>query len=121
MAPDPASALATLMVDRRLSLGLSVSEAAGAAGLSANKWRELEAGSSRHREETLLKVARALQLPPAVVLAAAGIEVPRSELMEGIRSGSARASGIPLEEWSDDDLDELTARIAEVRAQRARQ
>jgi transcriptional regulator with XRE-family HTH domain len=93
------SDLAEFMQARRVELGLSVVTAAKAAGLSDNKWRELESGSSRHREETLLKVARGLQVPASVVLELAGRAIPRSDVLERIRanqrSGGLRENGNP--------------------------
>lgn len=50
--------LADFIQSRRMDLGLSVQAAAEKADLSDSKWRELESGSPRYRDNTLLKVAR---------------------------------------------------------------
>lgn len=77
--------LAEFVRSRRIELKLSIQDASLAAGLSDTKWRELEGGSERAREATLLKVARALDVPAERVLKLAEHEPQRKVARSGVK------------------------------------
>jgi transcriptional regulator with XRE-family HTH domain len=54
----------------RLNLGLSTTDAARRARVAKSTWTQIEAGQNRHpTDETLVRVARALGLEPAEMMA----------------------------------------------------
>lgn len=95
-APD-FQAAGRLIGERRRALGLPKNEAARQARLSNTTWRLIEAGANHNpTDETLVRIARVIQIEPELVLQAwgRGGASPRTG-DEETRAGNERAAGGP--------------------------
>ncbi|MBF6460206.1 helix-turn-helix transcriptional regulator [Nocardia puris] len=116
-AHDSQWALGVRMQEARHALGLSKRRAADIAGISETRWRHLESGVElirgepypvRTTEETVTRVARALQLPPADLLACAGLRLGgESDPPAGVGHEHVDVSGL-----SADDVEKVRAFVA---------
>lgn len=130
---EAAQRVAKLMTEGRARAGLSQAEAARRAGISDGRWRQLERGIERRAgvdnpastsPSRLIDIAQAIDLDPAELLAAAGVDVnEHRHLSERLVTKPTRAGiirAIDVSDLAPDDVELVEQLLTTLRKQRGR-
>lgn len=112
--PTDAEALARVVRAQRQRLRLTQDELARQVGVSRSAISELEAGRiAQPRASVFARLAKALGIPAAALLAAAGY--PEADILLEVEGDELALLGVSLAQMAGDQRDWLRSRLLEVR------